>query len=126
MGEDLNFNSSNNSISTSLNSLSINDCSTLSSISSDAILRSNDLTIKTSLGSSSIGWNNTYYSDANYVSISDSLFNDSNNRIKINEILDDVEKFCKEKCFFGLENICDSEIKCECPLWNRLKCEKRV
>ena len=66
------------------------------------------------------------YGNANTISISESLFNNNINRIKIDEILDDVEKFCKEKCFFGLEKICDSDIKCECPLWNRLKCEKRV
>lgn len=45
---------------------------------------------------------------------------------KINEILDDVQKFCKEYCFMGLQEVCDSECKCDCPLWNRLKCEKRV
>ena len=68
-------------------------------------------------------WNDTG------ISISDSLFDGLRGsllEIKKDEILNDVEKFCKEKCFFGLEEICDSDIKCECPLWNRLKCEKRV
>jgi hypothetical protein len=60
------------------------------------------------------------------ISISDALKDALEHTRKEKEILDDIEKFCNEKCFFKLEDICDSELKCDCPLWNRLKCEKRV
>ncbi len=45
---------------------------------------------------------------------------------KAEEILDDIHNFCKNYCFAGTTEVCDSECKCECPLWNRLKCERRV
>lgn len=41
-------------------------------------------------------------------------------------ILGEIEDFCKNYCFMGIQEICDSDCKCNCPLWNRLKCEKRV
>ena len=122
MEEDLNFGSSE---ITTLNSLSVDDYNTILKSTTDSVLSSCIPTITSTLSTSMNGyWGGPY--DSNSISISDSIFNSSNNRIKIDEILNDMEKFCKEKCFFGLENICDGEIKCECPLWNRLKCEKRV
>lgn len=45
---------------------------------------------------------------------------------KTEEILDDIHNFCKNYCFAGTTEVCDPECKCECPLWNRLKCERRV
>ncbi len=133
MEEDLNF---NGAITTSLGS-SIFDDSTISSSTIDNTIL-NSTTNSSILDATTIlpkdiittgdyyCWDGPYSSNATSISISESLFNNSINRIKIDEILDDVKKFCKEKCFFGLEKICDSDIKCECPLWNRLKCEKRV
>ena len=64
--------------------------------------------------------------DDTTISISSALKDALERTRKEGEILDDIEKFCNEKCFFKLEDICDSELKCDCPLWNRLKCEKRV
>ena len=45
---------------------------------------------------------------------------------KVEEILESVQDYCKNFCFQGCEGICDGETKSQCPLWNRLKCEKKV
>jgi hypothetical protein len=86
-------------------------------------------TLHTNYGniSTSTGWYTPYYDSE--IKISDS-FSDIIKKefqgLKNNEILNDIEKFCNDFCFFGREKLCDGEIKCDCPLWNRLKCEKRV
>jgi hypothetical protein len=86
-------------------------------------------TLHTNYGniSTSTGWYTPYYDSD--IKISDS-FSDIIKKefqgLKNNEILNDIEKFCNDFCFFGREKLCDGEIKCDCPLWNRLKCEKRV
>ena len=59
------------------------------------------------------------------VSISDVLRQEFQESMKTQEILGDIEDFCDNFCFFKREEICDSEIKSSCPLWCRLKCEKR-
>jgi hypothetical protein len=86
-------------------------------------------TLHTNYGniSTSTGWYTPYYDSD--IKISDSfsdIIKKEFQELKNNEILNDIEKFCNDFCFFGREKLCDGEIKCDCPLWNRLKCEKRV
>lgn len=86
-------------------------------------------TLHTNYGniSTSTGWYTPYYDSE--IKISDSvsdIIKKEFQELKNNEILNDIEKFCNDFCFFGREKLCDGEIKCDCPLWNRLKCEKRV
>lgn len=79
------------------------------------------------ISSTSTGWYTPYYDSE--IKISDSvsdIIKKEFQELKNNEILNDIEKFCNDFCFFGREKLCDGEIKCDCPLWNRLKCEKRV
>ena len=59
------------------------------------------------------------------ISISDELKDRSHLEKKINEVLDDVLDFCDNYCVLKCEDICDGEAKSQCPLWTRLKCEKR-
>ena len=69
----------------------------------------------------------SYYYDGSIKADSSSILSTSSiYSSKTEEILDDIYNFCKNYCFAGTTEVCDSECKCECPLWNRLKCERRV
>lgn len=68
-----------------------------------------------------------YYYDNSITADSSSILSTSSiYSSKAEEILDDIHNFCKNYCFAGTTEVCDPECKCECPLWNRLKCERRV
>ena len=84
-----------------------------------------------SIGSiTSVPWDYYDYgkisTEACSISISNELKDRSHLEKKINEVLDDVLDFCDNYCVLKCEDICDGEAKSQCPLWNRLKCEKRV
>ena len=67
---------------------------------------------------------NGYYSGS--IRISDDYMEKELIQKKVEEILESVQDYCKNFCFQGCEGICDGETKSQCPLWNRLKCEKKV
>lgn len=67
---------------------------------------------------------NGYYSGS--IRISDDYMEKELLQKKVEEILESVQDYCKNFCFQGCEGICDGETKSQCPLWNRLKCEKKV
>ena len=115
----------------SSNDLLLNGSLNSNSLSSSITTTTCDGSILTSLGTtiSNSGWNSatTFYDgpsiyDDCSVRISDSLYS----KEKTKEILDDIMNFCDNYCVLKCEDICDGEAKSQCPLWNRLKCEKRV
>lgn len=69
---------------------------------------------------------NGYYSNVGAIRISDDYMEKELLQKKVEEILESVKDYCKNFCFQGCEGICDGETKSQCPLWNRLKCEKKV
>lgn len=69
----------------------------------------------------SSSWNDTYT-----LKVSDEITEKEYFKRKSHEILDDIKDFCDNYCVLKCEDICDGESKAQCPLWNRLKCEKRV
>ena len=124
MNENLNGIVVNNDLLRSnLNSNSLNSSITTTTSDGSLLTTSSLGTISTS------GWNNptTFYDgpliyDDCSIRISDSLYN----KEKIKEILDDIVNFCDNYCVLKCEGFCDGDSKAQCPLWNRLKCEKRV
>lgn len=69
---------------------------------------------------------NGIYSGVSSIRISDDYMEKELLQKKVEEILESVQDYCKNFCFQGCEGICDGETKSQCPLWNRLKCEKKV
>jgi len=67
---------------------------------------------------------NGYYSGS--IRISDDYMEKELLQKKVEEILESVQDYYENFCFQGCEGICDGETKSQCPLWNRLKCEKKV
>lgn len=124
----------NNLYGNSLSSSSVTTLnSNLNSINSNSLgsplTTTTDGSISTSLGTiSNSGWNSTTFYDGPLIyddcsiRISDSFYN----KEKIKEILDDIVNFCDNYCVLKCEGFCDGDSKAQCPLWNRLKCEKRV
>lgn len=116
----------------SSNDLLLNSSLNSNSLSGSITTTTSDGSILTSLGGtiSNGGWNSAattlydgpYIYDDCSIRISDSLYS----KEKTKEILDDIMNFCDNYCVLKCEDICDGEAKSQCPLWNRLKCEKRV
>ena len=69
---------------------------------------------------------NGYFGNVGSISISDDYMEKELLQKKVEEILESVQDYCENFCFQGCEGICDGETKSQCPLWNRLKCEKKV
>ena len=125
--------SSNNNLASSLaadpllDSLSKSN-SIATSISTDSISVGN---IATSICTSTTtypydNFNGYYNSNVGSIRISDDYMEKELLQKKVEEILESVQDYCKNFCFQGCEGICDGETKSQCPLWNRLKCEKKV
>ncbi len=116
----------------------LNSSITASSIGIDAVDTVNLPNLSSQLNSinnlgntiTSVPWDYYDYgrisTDTCSISISNELKDRSHLEKKINEVLDDVLDFCDNFCVLKCEDICDGESKSQCPLWNRLKCEKRV
>ena len=119
IGGSINISANTNDLQNAINN-SLN-----SQLSSSSLINANTITGSIGSGYGGYGYGSTitstFYDDCS-IRISDSLYN----KEKIKEILDDVMNFCDNYCVLKCEDICDGEAKAQCPLWNRLKCEKRV
>lgn len=123
--------SSNNNLASSLAADPLLDSlnksnSIATSISTDSISVGNIATSTCSISTTTYPYDsiNGYYNGT--IRISDDYMEKELLQKKVEEILESVQDYCKNFCFQGCEGICDGETKSQCPLWNRLKCEKKV
>lgn len=120
----------NNNLSASLAADPLLDSlsNSIAKISTDSISIGNNIATSTTATSYTYPYDNFngYYSNVGSISISDDYMEKELLQKKVEEILESVQDYCENFCFQGCEGICDGETKSQCPLWNRLKCEKKV